>query len=31
MEEELKNIDVLNITPLEALKKLHDLKAQVMS
>jgi DNA mismatch repair protein MutS len=29
LEQDLKNLDILNITPLEALQKLHDLKTRV--
>ncbi len=31
LEKELKTMDILNMTPIEALKKLHDLKTQVIS
>jgi DNA mismatch repair protein MutS len=31
LEKELKTMDILNMTPIEALQKLHDLKTQVLS
>jgi DNA mismatch repair protein MutS len=31
LEHNLKALDILNLTPLEALKKLHDLKSQILS
>jgi DNA mismatch repair protein MutS len=29
LEQDLKNLDILNITPLQALQKLHDLKTRI--
>jgi DNA mismatch repair protein MutS len=31
LEKNLKDLDVLNLTPLQALQKLHDLKGQLVS
>jgi DNA mismatch repair protein MutS len=30
IEKSLKDLDVLNLTPLQALQKLHDLKSQLV-
>lgn len=31
LEDDLKSIDVMNLTPIQALQKLHDLKSQLLS
>jgi DNA mismatch repair protein MutS len=31
LENDLKSLDILNLTPMQALQKLHDLKAQLQS
>ncbi|MBA2404227.1 MAG: DNA mismatch repair protein MutS, partial [Bdellovibrionales bacterium] len=31
LEEDLKNLDILNLTPMQALQKLHDMKIKIPS
>jgi hypothetical protein len=31
LEHDLKALDVMNLTPLQALQKLHDLRTQVIN
>ncbi len=31
LEQDLKNLDILNLTPIQALQKLHDLQARILN
>lgn len=31
LEQDLKNLDILNLTPMQALQKLHDMKSKILN